>query len=70
MPSGLRVNWTADASARNSRCRLTEALSRLPKKVPRKPMIIRPTPAASSAIALLSRLRRAWPANIDERIRK
>ena len=44
MPSGLRVNCTADASARNSRCRLTEALMRLPKKVPRKPMIISPNP--------------------------
>ena len=34
MPSGLRVNWTAEASARYSRWRLTAALIRLPKKTP------------------------------------
>jgi hypothetical protein len=34
MPFGLRVNCTDAASARNSRCRLTAALIRLPQYVP------------------------------------
>ena len=32
MPPGLRVNWTDEASARNSRCRLTAAWMSRPKK--------------------------------------
>ncbi len=34
IPAGLRVNWTAEASARNSRSRETAALIRLPMNVP------------------------------------
>ena len=33
MPSGFRVYWTAEASARNSRCLETAAWINLPKKV-------------------------------------
>ncbi len=36
MPSGLRVNCTAEASARYSRCRDAAALMRLPKNKPDK----------------------------------
>ena len=45
MPSGLRVNCTAEASARNSRCRETAALIMLPISEPIAPrmMIARPT---------------------------
>ncbi len=35
IPPGFRVNWTEEASARNSRCRLTAALMRLPKNTPK-----------------------------------
>ena len=45
------VNWTADASARYSLCRLTDALIRLPKKSPPKPITTRPSPKASNGIA-------------------
>ena len=34
MPSGSRVNCTAEASARNSRCRETALLINCPKKTP------------------------------------
>ena len=38
MPSGLRVNCTAEASARNSRCRETAALIRFAKNTPTYPI--------------------------------
>ena len=64
IPSGLRVNCTAEASARNSRCRLTAALIRLPIRVPAKPTAISPSPITMIAAVippLLSSLRRRPP---------
>jgi len=62
MPSGLRVYCTAEASARNSLCRLTAALIRLPMKLPMKPITIMLSPirvsTSGSAPLLLSRLER------------
>ena len=46
-PSGLRVNCTAEASARNSRCRETAALMRLPKNMPTKPSTMNTRPMSS-----------------------
>ena len=48
MPSGLRVNCTAEASAKNSRWRLTPARIQLPKKVPIKPTIISAMPISGN----------------------
>ena len=44
MPVGLRVNCTAEASAKNSRCLLTADLIMLPKNVPVYPMTVSNTP--------------------------
>ena len=41
IPSGLRVNCTAEASARNSRCREMAALISRPKKTPAQPITSR-----------------------------
>ena len=46
IPSGSRVNCTAEASARYSRCLDTALLINLPKKSPIEPITIRPTPTA------------------------
>jgi hypothetical protein len=46
MPSGLRVNWTALASARYSRWRETAALIMRPKKTPMYPSSQHVTPAS------------------------
>lgn len=43
-PAGLRVNCTAEASARNSRSRLMAPLIILPKKVPTEPSRISARP--------------------------
>jgi hypothetical protein len=51
IPAGLRVNCTAEASARNSRWRQTAAWIRLPKKTPAKPTTIRPNAMATTAAA-------------------
>lgn len=52
MPPGLRVNWTAAASARNSRWRETADLISRPKSTPMYPMIIRQSPARSRPAVL------------------
>ena len=44
-PSGLRVNCTADESARYSRCRDTALLMRLPMRMPKPPAAMMPSPA-------------------------
>src|SRR2546425_8728848 len=45
-PSGERVNWTAAASARNSRCRKTAPLIMRPKNAPFQPTKARRKPTA------------------------
>ena len=54
IPSGFRVNWTAEASARNSLCRLTALLMSRPKKTPMYPIAYRATPRKKNARAELS----------------
>ena len=49
-PSGLRVNWTAEASARYSRWRETEAWMTLAKKMPPEPMTSTTRPATTIPI--------------------
>ena len=46
---GLRVNWTEEASARNSRCRLTAARINWPNNDPTQPTMIRTKPNNGSA---------------------
>ena len=65
IPEGCRVNCTAEASARNSRCRLTAALIRLPKNVPAKPMTASPAPIARTGRAPLLSLDRPPPVKND-----
>ena len=50
MPSGLRVNCTAEASARYSRCRETAALMRLPNNRPKKPTTMNARPISNRYI--------------------
>ena len=52
-PLVWRVNWTADASARNSRCREMAALMRRPKNTPTQPIARSANPRTA---ALLRRL--------------
>src|SRR5437764_3695520 len=47
MPSELRVNWTALASARYSRCRETAAMISRPKNAPTRPSTNTPTPSST-----------------------
>src|SRR5215831_5663432 len=47
MPSGLRVNWTALASARYSRCRDTAAMISRPKNAPTRPSTNTPKPSST-----------------------
>src|SRR5262249_46491772 len=46
MPSVLRVNWTALASARYSRCRDTAAMISRPKNAPTRPSTNTPRPSS------------------------
>ena len=47
MLSGLRVNWTALASARYSRCRDTAAMISRPKNAPTRPSTNTPRPTST-----------------------
>ncbi len=51
MPSGFLVYCTADASARNSRCRETADWINRPKNVPMKPTAIMASPTSRMAPA-------------------
>ena len=48
-PAGLRVNCTAEASARYSRCRDTIAFNKLPKNAPTPPTTTRASPGSTKA---------------------
>jgi hypothetical protein len=58
MPDGLRVNCTAEASARNSRCREMAALIMLPISEPTAPRMITARPISSRYMV---------PSRFDER---
>ena len=68
MPSGLRVNWTALASARYSRCRDTAAMISRPKNAPTKPSTNTPTPSMTMPPRELS-LPDRRPPDVNMRVR-